>query len=149
MGGLLRLWRWLIWWLFGANEATRLNLRLMLGPIQFVGGSRTRYYVLLQGKQPMAKIGDTFTARIAPTNAAGQPAPVSDVSFVEVGDGYTITLLPDGVSAILVADFASTGNSVEVTAFTASGKAITESVALPDVEANVDNEAVALNLTVA
>jgi hypothetical protein len=149
MGGLLRLWRWLIWWLFGANEATRLNLRLWVGPATLPGASTRFYYFIIPGAIRMAKIGDTFTARIAPTNAAGQPAPVSDVSFVEVGDGYTITLLPDGVSAILVADFASTGNSVEVTAFTASGKAITESVALPDVEANVDNEAVALNLTVA
>jgi hypothetical protein len=141
MGSLLRLWRWLIWWLFGANEATRLNLR--------VGGIWYAFLMWVHEHEGsvMAKIGDTFTARIAPTNAAGQPAPVFDVVFTEVGDSYTFTVLPDG-SAVLVADAAGTGNSVEVEATTASGKVLRESVALPDVEANVDNEAVALNLTV-
>jgi hypothetical protein len=97
----------------------------------------------------LAKIGDTFTARIAPTNAAGQSAPVFNVAWTELGDSYDITPAPDGLSATLIARAAGTLNQVEVSALTNGANTLTESVDLPDVEADVDLEALALNLTVA
>jgi hypothetical protein len=96
----------------------------------------------------MAKIGDTFLAKIAPTNAAGNPAPVFGATYTEGGDSYDITPAPDGLSAVLVARAAGTGNFVDVNATTKSGNSIFESLALPDVEPNVDEEATKLNLSV-
>jgi hypothetical protein len=111
------------------KEAVRLNLYI----------ERATY---------MAKIGDTFLAKIAPTNAAGNPAPVFGATYTEGGDSYDITPAPDGLSAVLVARAAGTGNFVDVNATTKSGNSIFESLALPDVEPNVDEEATKLNLSV-
>ena len=97
----------------------------------------------------MAKIGDTFVAKIAPTNAAGNPAPVFRAVYEERGDSYDVTVAPDGLSAVLVARNAGTGNQISVFATTKGGVLmVPEFLDLPDVEPNVDNEAVKLNLTV-
>lgn len=95
----------------------------------------------------MAKLGDTFTARIAPTNAAGQPADVFNVDYIPL-NGYSVAQAPDGLSAVLTAVAAGTGFVLTCTATTKHGARLTETVALPDVEADVDDEAVALGLTV-
>lgn len=98
----------------------------------------------------MAKIGDSFTAKIAPTNAAGAPAPVFSVVWFESGDSYDISASPDGLTAVLTAKASGAANSVTVQATTKSGATLTATVNLADVEAPpVDEEAVALNLTVA
>jgi hypothetical protein len=97
----------------------------------------------------MAKIGDSFTGRIAPTNAAGAPAPVFSQVYFEDGDSYDVSIAPDGMSAVFTANSAGTGNVAKVQAVTKGGALLTESVALPDVESSVDEEAVALNFTVA
>lgn len=98
----------------------------------------------------MAKIGDSFTATIHPTNAAGAPAPVFNVVWSEVGDSYDISVAPDGLTAILTAKASGNANAVEVSATTKSGATLTATVNLADVEAPpVDEEAVALNLSVA
>ena len=97
---------------------------------------------------PMAKkIGETVTGRIAPTNAAGAPAPVFDVVYSEVGDSYDFTPAPDGLSVTFVAKAVGTGNVAHVSATTKGGALLTASIDLPDVEANVDEEAVNLNFT--
>ena len=127
------------------KEAVRLNLTLCGGRPTFWQPLRTWH--ALQGTN-MAKIGDTFLAKIAPTNAAGNPAPVFGATYTEGGDSYDITPAPDGLSAVLVARVAGTGNQVNVTATTKSGGSISETIDLPDVEPNVDEEATKLNLTV-
>jgi hypothetical protein len=96
----------------------------------------------------MAKIGDTFTARIRPTNAAGLPAPVFNVDFSEPSDLYDVVSV-NGDEAVFVAIAAGSGAFVNVTATTKGGVTLIESASLPDVEASPDEEAVALNLTVA
>lgn len=106
-----------------------------------------REAVALNLEIDMAALGQTFVARIAPTNAAGASAPVSDIVWDEVGDGYSVVPAPDGMSATLVADQAATGNSVRVTAVTKGGAELFAELALPDVVAPPDEEAVALNLT--
>lgn len=95
------------------------------------------------------KIGETVTATITPTNAAGLPAPVYDVVYEELGESYDITPAPDGLSAVLVARNVGTGNVVRVTATTKGGAILVREALLPDVESPVDEEAVELNLTVA
>ena len=120
------------------KEAVRLNLRLYRPGYDL---PRPTWSLT------MARIGDTFVARIAPTNAAGAPAPVFGATYDEAGDSYDITAAPDGLSAVLVARQAGTGNSVQVFATTKSGATITEFLDLPDVEPNVDDEATKLNLT--
>jgi hypothetical protein len=147
---MVRLFYWLLAVLnpFNRRRAKRLNLELLYNwPQQ--GGSLLWPVEYLFGDGHMAKIGDTFTARIAPTNAAGQSAPVFNVAWTELGDSYDITPAPDGLSATLIARAAGTLNQVEVSALTNGANTLTESVDLPDVEADVDLEALALNLTVA
>ena len=124
------------------KEAVRLNLCLVRTEIR-----DDWEYELLIGDD-MAKIGDTFLAKIAPTNAAGNPAPVFGAFYSEQGDSYDIVTSPDGLSAVFVASAAGTGNEVTVEATTKSGQRLVEVVVLPDVEPNVDEEAVKLNLTV-
>lgn len=95
----------------------------------------------------MAQLGQTLVARIAPTNAAGAPAPVFDIVWEEEGDSYSIVPAPDGLSATIVADAAGAGNVVVVHAVTRGGAILRETLALPDVDSPVDEEAVALNLS--
>ena len=99
----------------------------------------------------MAKIGDKFTATIAPTNAAGKPAPVTEIFFDELSDLYDfVDRGKDGLSATFVAVKSGTGATVTVTAKSKSGATLTDAKPLPDVaEPPADEEAVALNLTVA
>lgn len=97
----------------------------------------------------MAVLGSTVVARIAPTNAAGAPAPVFTIEWFEDGDSYSLVPAPDGLSVTFVADAAGTGNRVTVTATTKGGSVLSASLDLPDVDAPVDEEAVALNLTFA
>jgi hypothetical protein len=97
----------------------------------------------------MAKIGDSFTARIAPTNATGDPAPVFNVVWAENGDAFNVSAAPDGLSAVFTAIAAGASNEAFVIATSKGGATLEASVALPDVEAPpVDEEAVALNLTI-
>lgn len=118
--------------LYGAlasREASRLNLTID-------GGC-------------MAKIGDSFVARIAPTNVAGQPAPVFNAVYIEEGDSYTVSPAPDGLSAVLTAVSSGAGNLVRVDAFSKGGVLLSEFRALADVESPPDaEEAVALNLSI-
>ena len=137
--------RW--WWWFTGKEAVRLNLHIdwrewaRRDPVEYLRFLKRRH---------MAKIGDSFTAKIAPTNAAGAPAPVFNVMWLETGDSYDISVAPDGLTAILTAKASGAANSVTVQATTRSGATLTATVNLADVEAPpVDEEAVALNLTVA
>jgi hypothetical protein len=133
---LLFLLRLILWGL--RKEAVRLNLWVYETgwPENCIGGD-------------MAKIGDSFTARIAPTNAAGAPAPVFNVDYFEEGDSYDFSVAPDGLSVVFVARNVGVANLARVEARTNGGNVLTETVSLPDVEANVDLEAVALNFTVA
>jgi hypothetical protein len=96
----------------------------------------------------MAKIGDTFIGTIAPTTAGGLAAPVTGVKW-SVTDGYVVlSVAESGLSAVLQAKVGGTGNKVTVTATAKSGAVLTAEAVLADVEA-ADEEAVALNLTVA
>jgi hypothetical protein len=99
----------------------------------------------------MAKIGDTVTATIAPTNAAGSFAPVFEIQFSEDSEGWDVaSVATDGLSAVLVAVAAGVGGSVTVSAVSKGGVSLSETVALADVDAPpVDEEAVKLNLSVA
>ena len=137
--------RWL-WYTLTGKEAVRLNLtyrarRLVVGP---------RTYRPDRGIF-MARIGDKFVASIAPTNAAGKPAPVTDAFFEELSDLYDVeSVSADGLSATFVAVKSGSGATVTVTAKSKSGATLTDAKALPDVdEPAPDDEATALNLTVA
>jgi hypothetical protein len=99
----------------------------------------------LSGACMAKKIGDTVTGRIAPTNAAGAPAPVFSAVYVEEGDSYDVSIAPDGLSAVFTANSVGTGNVATVVAITKGGLELRESLALDDVESPVDEEAVALN----
>ena len=123
------------------KEAVRLNLDVR------AKGNLAAFAEWIKREGDMAKIGDTFVARIAPTNAAGAPAQVFGASYQEDGDSYDITPAPDGLSAVLVARSSGTNNAVNVTATTKSGAELYESLDLPDVEPNVDEEATKLNLS--
>lgn len=138
---LLLLWRWILRLL--GLEAVRLNLRI---DCEHCG--EAQYCEAFKGYL-MAKIGDSFTARIAPTNAAGNPAQVFEVRYSEAGDCYDFTVAPDGLTAVFTAVAAGAGNSVSVTAITKGGATLSESLELPDVETPADEEAVALNLSLA
>jgi hypothetical protein len=95
------------------------------------------------------KIGETRTAKIRPTNADQLPAPVFDIVFSEPSNLYDVVSV-NGDEAVFVAVAPGTGAFVTVTAITKGGVTLVESAALPDVDAPpVDEEAVALNLTVA
>jgi len=95
----------------------------------------------------MANIGSTFTARIAPTTAAGEAAPVSNIGWGASGTGYTFVPAADGMSCVYTAATVSTGNGVTVTAQSAAGVALTDSASLPDVAVTIP-EATKLNLVV-
>ncbi len=95
----------------------------------------------------MAKINDTFTATIAPTNVAGAPANVTDILWT-AGAGYDLVVAADGMSATVTAIKTGVGNSISVSARAKSGTNLSETVALPDVEADPE-EAVKLNLALA
>jgi hypothetical protein len=123
----LFLLRLILWGL--RKEAVRLNLTI-------------------HGATDMARIGDSFTAFIEPTNAAGQPARVFDVLYGEEGESYDVTAAPDGMTAVFTARAAGTGNVAFVSAKTKGGATLEGSVALPDVESAVDEEAVALNFRI-
>lgn len=112
----------------------------------------SRLNVCVHRRHAMAKIGDTLNVTIAPTTAAGQPAPVFGVVYDPDSagfDGYDVTPSPDGLSAVLVAKASGTGFKLTVSATTKSGAPLSETVDLPDIDAPVDEEAVALNITVA
>ncbi len=142
-----RLLAYLLDWYYRlrGQEAVRLNLRVLRR--HRIGHGFI--WIPSEGNR-MAKIGDTFTATIAPTNAAGAPAPVFDSVFTEDSEAYdVVSIAADGLSAVLVAVAAGTGLSVFVSATTKSGKSLTDTKPLPDVVVPVDDEAVALNLSVA
>ena len=134
---LLRLVLWLL-----RKEAVRLNLSIDTHWL-------TEAWLAGWIGEPMAKIGDSFTARIAPTNASGNPAPVFNVVYGEEGDSYDVSVAPDGLFATFTARAAGFGNVAYVVATTKGGAELCESVSLPDVEVAVDEEAVALNLSIA
>lgn len=150
---LIAYLRWLYYTLTG-KEAVRLNLRtyVFLPGAQYeVNGWYERLLTLFGREKFMAKIGDKFVASIDPTNAAGKPAPVTDVFFEELSDLYDVeSVAADGLSATFVAVKSGSGATVTVTAKSKSGATLTDAKALPDVdEPPVDEEATALNLTVA
>lgn len=137
----------LLYWALTSREAVRLNLHICGQETLSPCGRWT--LVTIYGDHTMAKIGDVIVARIAPTNAAGAPAPVFNAEWSEAGDSYDFTVSPDGLSATFVAKVAGTLNFVQVTATTKSGASLFAEAALPDVEAApVDEEAVSLGLTV-
>lgn len=147
--------RWL-WYTLTGKEAVRLNLRVRNPGYewQLIGGDWVRFgprRADIFRRYGMAKIGDKFTATIAPTNAAGKPAPVTDVFFEELSDLYDVeSVSADGLSATFVAVKSGSGATVTVTAKSKSGATLTDAKALPDVdEPAPDEEATALNLTVA
>lgn len=144
---VLRWLRRLLCWLFRCNEAVRLNLTVTHRTLR-ISGYNMPVFNHPESLLDMAKIGDSFTARIAPTNAAGGPAPVFNVIYSESGDSYDISVAPDGLTAVLVAKSAGTDNVVHVEATTKGGALLFATAALPDVEAAVDEEAVKLNLTI-
>lgn len=146
-----RLFLWLlriVLWLF-RHEAVRLNFTVHANVWTPGRGFHEAEPDEIFHGDVMAKIGDTFTGRIAPTNAAGAPAPVFDAVYMEDGDSYDFTVAPDGLSVTFVARAAGTGNLARVSALTKGGATLSEIQALPDVESPVDEEAVALNFTVA
>lgn len=108
-------------------------------------GEAIELNLLIEGSC-MANLGTQFRASIAPTNLAGNPAPVFDVTWAALGASYQVAVSEDGLSAIYTAAFPGAGNAVEVSARTKGGSGLAESFALPYVED--DQEAAALNLTV-
>ena len=140
------------------KEAVRLNLRIANTPSYRyaewwpIYGGGSRWNLFKDGRiTQMAQIGDRFTATIKPTNAKGDPAPVTDVLFEELTDQYDLfDVSADGLSATFVAVKPGTGAVVTVTAKSKSGVVLADTKPLPDVEPPApDEEAVALNLTVA
>src|SRR6185312_9950480 len=91
----------------------------------------------------MAQIGDKFVATIAPTDAGGNPAPVTGVVWGTAGGAYDVQGV--GNSATIRADFAGTGQTLTVTATASDGTSLTQTADLPDVAAPVVPVAVALN----
>jgi len=145
--------KWIFYTLTG-QEAVRLNLRVNFVE-RFVSGPYVVLHHIPVELLPilgvrMAKIGDKFVARIAPTNAAGKPAPVTDVLFAELSDRYDEVAVSDDVySVTFEAVVSGSGATVTVSGTSKSGAVLTAAAALPDVEAPpADEEAVALNLTV-
>lgn len=124
-------------WLCRDNEATSLNLTIEPASLS----------ALCLWEGDMAKIGDKFLARIAPTNDAGGPAPVFDAEYILLGGSYTVVAAADGLSAVLTAGFPGSGNRLEVAARTKGGSSLLDSEPLPDVEADAE-EASRLNLTI-
>jgi len=110
------------------DEAVQLNLRI-------------------RGKCIVADINSVSNGSIAPTTAAGTSAPVSNVVWSTVPDGvYSVAPAADGLSAVYTA--VGAGSAVaSVSAVSKGGVTLTESKPLPDVV--VDQEAVALNLSIA
>lgn len=94
----------------------------------------------------MAQIGDKFLATIAPTDASGNPAPVTNVNWSTAGGSYDVQGV--GNSATIRADFAGASQTLTVTATASDGTSLTQTVPLDDVAAPVVPVAVALNLTV-
>ena len=92
----------------------------------------------------MVELGGTEPVSISPTNAAGAPAPIQQLTWA-ISGGYVVES-QSGNAVVLKATVPGTGFSVTANALSASGKPLTETKLLPDV---VDNEAVALNLVVA
>lgn len=130
-------------------EVYRLNLRLRWAdaPDFFYDPLGYLSFFSFWRPQNMAKIGDRFTATISPTNAAGAAAPVTDISFVELTDQYDIESITGNV-AVFVAVKAGPESTVAVTALSKAGVTLSASGTLPAVDVPVDEEAVALNLTV-
>lgn len=108
----------------------------------------TGLHLQILGRCHMAKIGDQFTARIAPKNVAGAEAPVFEPAWSVDGTAYTVAPAPDGYSAILTAVEAGPG-VVRVSAKSISGNVLNDMAVLQDVAPPVDEEAVTLGLTVA
>jgi hypothetical protein len=98
----------------------------------------------------MAKIGDTFTATIAPTTADGSPAVVNTVVYAFNPEVYDVQVSDDSLSAVFTAK-AGGKSQLRVTARSLGGVDLADEKALPDVEAAPvpDLEAAALNLTIA
>jgi hypothetical protein len=94
------------------------------------------------------KIGDTGSAKIAPT-AAGKPSTVQSVNYSVAPPGiYSVTPADDGLSAALAAVGGGTGAVLTVTGVNVAGVTLSETAALPDVDAAGPPAADALNLTV-
>src|SRR6478609_5150874 len=110
---------------------------------------RTAVKLNLRADTFMAAIGDRINFTITPKNAAGNPAPVTQIMWtVSVG---SLTVAPDNMSASYVASGAG-DIAVVVMAKSASGKdlrgAVTVLVDGPAIPPP-DNEAVTLNLAIA
>lgn len=130
----------LLFWLLIALGAVGIYLSLTWSPA-------VELNLRLHRHRHMAQIGDKFVATIAPTDASGNPAPVTNVNWSTAGGGYDVAGV--GNSATLRADNAGTGNTLTVTATASDGTSLTQTVPLDDVAAPVVPVAVALNLTVA
>lgn len=108
---------------------------------------RFRLNLKIEGKRIM-NIGDTATAKIAPTDPSGVVAPVTSVVFTVTPAGaYTIAPSSDGLSAVYTAAVAGTGNVATVTAVNSAGSTLNDTKPLPDVAAATP-VASALNLSV-
>lgn len=110
---------------------------------------RRRIRLHLTIEAPMTiNVGQTATANIKPTDASGNPAPVTNVVYdVTPAGAYTIVPAADGLSAVYTAVVAGTGNQATVTATASDGSSLKDAAALPDVVVPVP-VATALNLSV-
>jgi len=145
-----------LWYVLTGQEARRLNLRVRVvnpySKVRAVDRMMRIFWAIARDNEGihMAKIGDKVLTAIAPTNAAGGKAPVTAADFAELSDLYDfVSWSEDGLSATFVAVKSGTGATVTVQALSKAGLVLTDAKPLPDVdEPPVDEEAVALNLTV-
>ena len=95
----------------------------------------------------MAAIGDVSVASIHPTNAAGQAAPVDNITWTLDSAAYAFAPPVPGATSVQFTAIAAGDCNVTVTATSKAGVTLTDTKPLPSVVADV--EAVALNLQVA
>ena len=134
-----------IFWLLILVGALHILADLYVKP-RFHRHVAVRLNLRLHGHRHMAQVGDHFLATINPTDASGNPAPVTNVIWSTQGSGYSA--VGAGNQASLVASQVSAGNTVTVTADASDGSHLSQVVALEDVAAPAVPVAVALNLTV-
>ena len=127
--------------------ATIFTFAVCVAAIFIDWGEAKRLNLHVHGGCHMAKIGDSFRATIAPTNAAGAPAPVSAVEFLTVGGSYNVVHVIGELTAVYTAVLPGSGNRVSVTATAKSGSTLADFADLPDVEEDAE-EATKLNLSV-
>lgn len=117
---------WVVW---PEREAVRLHLELH---------TMSDLNIVLEGA--------ILTATIAPTAANGKPAPVTDVAWSADNANVTLAPLSDDPKVCHVTGVAVGVSNLTVTAKAKSGNVLT---ATGQVTVQVDEEAVALNLSIA